>query len=92
VKRVSLALLISFAALAAVLAVSGVKTVQPAAPKAAPAACPCGPADCDCSPCDCPRESAEWFPGKLTIRIIRYPFRRHPPKRPIAPRLWPRCP
>ena len=77
------------------LTVAAVGLIQAgrAATAPAPAApgcdCPCGPG-CDCGPCVCPQAGprAEWWPGKLLWRTVSYPFRRHAPRRPIAPNLW----
>lgn len=58
-------------------------------------ACP-GCKACQCETCWCvtprPVEGLRpWFPGKVLLRTIAYPFRKQAPKRPVAPRLWPRC-
>lgn len=63
-------------------------------PMTAPA-CP-GCKACQCETCWCvtprPVEGLRpWWPGKALWRTIAYPFRRQAPKRPVAPRLWPRC-
>ncbi len=78
------------------LALACVAGATTEAPTEAPACCPCPCDPCGCGPgCDCPPVRAEglrpWFPGKVLWRTVSFPFRKHAPKRPVAPRLWPRC-